>query len=381
MKVAIFTDNDFDKVNGVTTALTAVLRYAPSGITPRIYTAATLGSDEPHYLALSSQGMPIPFYGEMRMYVPHWKEYLRRVQEDRIDVLHLTTPGPMGLAALWVAHRTGLPLVGSFHTDLAAYTSLLSGSAFLGAFMRHYMRWMYGRCQRVLVPSDATRRMLVEAGTRADRIALWGRGVDTTLFTPARRDQRLRERWGVSGRRLAVLYVGRLSREKGLDLLAPVSARLRAARIDHRLVVAGDGPMRSELMAACPDAVFTGPLGREAVADVFASADVFVFPSRTDTAGNVVLEAQASGLPVIVSDAGGPREHLRPGVTGRVVSGIAPDAWCTALRAVAGDPAQQELVRRAAREYALSRRWEVALEPLFETYRAVHTARAVPHAA
>ena len=129
--------------------------------------------------------VPIPFYGEMSIYVPRAREYLRRVAADQVDVLHLTTPGPMGLTALWVAARTGLPLVGSFHTDLEAYTTMLSGSRRLGGWMGTYMRWMYGRCQTVLVPSAATRAMLLQSGSNGEHIRLWTRGVDTVVVLAA----------------------------------------------------------------------------------------------------------------------------------------------------------------------------------------------------
>ena len=156
VKVAVFTDNDFDKINGVTTTLTAVLRHAPEGLEPRIFTAAALAIGSARLSLLSSFGVGIPFYREMKMYVPHWRRYLERVVSDHVDVIHLTTPGPLGLVALWVASQTSLPLVGSFHTDLSAYTRLLSGSVRLGTLMREYMRWMYGHCSHVLVPSEAT---------------------------------------------------------------------------------------------------------------------------------------------------------------------------------------------------------------------------------
>ena len=379
MRVAVFTDNDFDKVNGVTTTLTAVLGHTPPDISTRIYTAAPLAVDESGYLALRSFGIGIPFYPEMKMYLPHWRQYLERVRQDRIDVIHLTTPGPLGLAALWVAAKAGLPLVGSFHTDLAAYTRLLSGSDRLGTLMQEYMRWMYGHCRCVLVPSESTRQLMVAAKCPADRIGIWSRGVDTELFTPGRRSRRLRDDWGVSDDRPALLYVGRLSKEKGLDLLPLLQAALRARSLDHRLIIAGDGPMRRALAAACPDAVITGPLGRDEVARVFASADVFVFPSETDTAGNVVLEAQASGVPVVVSDAGGPREQMRPGVTGSVCVGREAETWAEAVAALC-QPAARITAATAARQYGLSRRWDVALTPLFDAYRTL-ADRSAPRAA
>lgn len=379
MRVAVFTDNDFDKVNGVTTALTALLEHAPPDLAPRVYTAAALGADAPHYLALPSFPVPIPFYSEMAMYVPRYREYLRRVVQDGVDVLHLTTPGPMGLTAMWIAAKTGLPLVGSFHTDLAKYTAILSGSSSLGRLMGQYMRWMYGRCAQTLVPSASTRELLIASGVNAGRIALWPRGVDSGHFTTARRSSRLREQWRVEDDELVLLYVGRISREKGLGMLPEMLYRLRSLRVRHRMVIAGDGPLRRTLADQLPEAVFTGVLTREEVADVFASGDLFVFPSTTDTAGNVVLEAQASGLPVIVSDEGGPKEHMVPGVTGEVCERSGARHWAHVIATLADDAEHRRELGAAARRYAVSRSWDHALANVYQTYRAA--ARAVPHAA
>jgi glycosyltransferase involved in cell wall biosynthesis len=376
MRVAVFTDNDFDKINGVTTALTAVLRRAPSDIQPRIYTAATLGCDQPDYLALPSRGVGIPFYRHMKMYVPHWKQYLARVIADRVDVLHLTTPGPMGLVALWIRKKTGLPMVGSFHTDLAAYTELLSGSDRLGVWMREYMRWMYGCCDRVFVPSESTRRLLVAAKGRPDRIRIWSRGVDTVLFSPARRSARLRESWNVSDDRPAVLYVGRLSKEKGVEMFPALQSMLTARGIQHRLILVGDGPMRKELAEQCPGAVLPGELGRDDVATAFASADVFVFPSRTDTAGNVVLEAQACALPVLVSDAGGPQENIRADLSGTVCRGAGIESWVEAIGGLLLSAPKRRAMGQEARAFALSRQWDAALAPLYQGYREVCEGRS-----
>lgn len=369
MKVAIFTDNDFDKINGVTTTLTAVLKYAPADIQPRIYTAAALASDQPDYLAYRSFGIGIPFYREMKMYVPHWRKYLDRVIRDRVDVIHLTTPGPLGLVALWVASQASLPLVGSFHTDLSAYTRLLSGSEQLGALMREYMRWMYGRCAQVLVPSQATQQLMQDAKMPSHRLRIWPRGVDTELFSPAKRSDRLRAEWGVSETRPAILYVGRISREKGLALLPLLRDALRVRGINHQLIIAGEGPMQRELADQCHDAIFTGPLGRAGIAEVFASSDVFVFPSETDTAGNVVLEAQSAGLPVVVSDQGGPKENLWPGHSGIVCAGQNPHTWAEAIAPWCISRDTRETAAAHARTYALSRRWDLALAPLYDTYR------------
>src|SRR5580700_3106168 len=318
MKVAIFTDNDFGKVNGVTTTLRAVLEHAPDDLDLRIYTCESVGMEAIDYLSLSAFGIGIPFYREMKMYFPPLRRFLRHAMADGVDLVHFTTPGPVGLAAMWVASRLGLRMIGSFHTDLAEYTRLLSGSRWLGSLMQEYMRWPYGKCERVFVPSGATRDMLIRARIDPARIEIWPRGVSTTQFDPAKRSPALRERWRVSGRRPALVYVGRLSCEKGLGLLGPLTRHLDYAGVAHRLVFVGDGPMRQELEALCPGAVFTGTLSADDVAVAMASADLFVFPSLTDTAGNVVLEAQASGLPVVVTNVGGPHENMIAGRTGVV---------------------------------------------------------------
>jgi glycosyltransferase involved in cell wall biosynthesis len=173
----------------------------------------------------------------------------------------------------------------------------------------------------------------------------------------------------------AVLSVGRVSTEKGLDALPALHEPIRLWGVRHRFVIVGSGPMLPELKARMPDAIFTGSLDRHDVAVAFASADVFLFPSRTDTAGNVVLEAQASGVPVMVSEAGGPRENMLDGETGVVVGGTRPLAWASALHGLLGDEARLGAMARQARAYGQARSWEAALEPLFRTYRELACLR------
>jgi glycosyltransferase involved in cell wall biosynthesis len=369
MRVAILTDNDFAKINGVTTTLRAVLKHAPPDIRPRVYTLSDVGLEEPSYLALKAPGMAIPFYPAMRMYWPRLGTLARHLAADRAELVHVTTPGPAGLAARALVSRLGLPLVGSFHTHLAEYTTVLSGSGRLGSWMNLYMRWLYGRCQRLLVPSVDTLLRLRHAGWDGSRLGVWRRGVDTDLFTPARRSAALRESWGVSAARPAILYAGRLSAEKGLARLAGILGYLNPRRIDARLIVVGDGPMASELREQCPDAIFMGEVPHDQVGAVMASADLFVFPSDTDTAGNVVLEAQASGLPVLVSRLGGPREHMLDGDTGVVCDPAAMVDFARRTAQLVVDGERRAAMGEAARRYSLTRTWDAALQPLFAAYR------------
>jgi glycosyltransferase involved in cell wall biosynthesis len=258
-----------------------------------------------------------------------------------------------------------VPVIGSFHTDLVAYTHTLSGSQTLASVMRKYLQWVYGRCERVLVPSEATRRQLIADRIAPEKIALWRRGVCTTRFTPAKRSDDLRAQWNAASVPV-VLYVGRLSKEKGLGLLPTIVRRLTELRTTHRLVLVGDGPAREDLQRALPDAVFTGTLTPDQVATAMASADVFLFPSRTDTAGNAVLEAQASGLPVIVSGAGGPSEQMIDRRTGIVCRD--DSTFELALTSLLRDRSARRSMSSAARRYAMTRQWSVALEPLYQTY-------------
>lgn len=379
-RVAIFTDNDFGKVNGVTTTLNAVLRHTPGDVRPCVFTLSDLGVRDPDYVALMAVGAGIPYYRDMRLYAPRVAALVRETRAFRATLIHVTTPGPVGLAARWIARRLGLPMVGSFHTHLAEYASALSGSQALGRAMNAYMRWLYAPCEPVLVPSQATAAMLETAGWRRDRLALWSRGVDAAVFTPAKRNDGLRERWRVSERRPAILYAGRLSREKGLDLLPQIGSWLSRWRVPFRLIVVGDGPYRRQLQEACPDAVFTGTLGREGVAEAMASADLFLFPSATDSLGNVVLEAQAAGLPVVVSDQGGPRENMAPWVTGHVSMAGDPLDFAWRVASILQDREMRTTMAVRARAYGEQRSWSTALAPLYETWRARGRAAHAPAA-
>jgi glycosyltransferase involved in cell wall biosynthesis len=201
------------------------------------------------------------------------------------------------------------------------------------------------------------------------KIGLWTRGVSPQQFDPAKRSAALRARWGVSDQRPALLYVGRLSREKGLDLLPGLTERLQRAQLRHRLIIVGDGPMREALSDRCANAVFTGTLSHAEVAVAMASADCFLFPSRTDTAGNVVLEAQASGLPVLVTDEGGPQENMIDGQTGFVCRDLR--AFSRRVSELIWSPERRARMAGDARAYAETRGWPAALDPLYRAYREV----------
>lgn len=200
--------------------------------------------------------------------------------------------------------------------------------------------------------------------------------MDTDRFSPDRASASLRRKWHVDHRRPAILYAGRLSREKGLAIVEGLQRMLRRHGLDHRFIFVGDGPMRQELEARCPDGAFLGSVPHDQVAVAMASADLFLFPSATDTLGNVVLEAQASGLPVIVSDRGGPKEHMRPNVTGTVCPAGDVEAFAAALVTLITARPVRAAMAAAARDYAAGRSWRASLAPLFGAWQRAADARA-----
>lgn len=374
MRVAIFTDHDMDAVHGLATTLRALLHDPPAGVEPRIYTHAVLAADDPQLLALESFGLAIPGCGAMPMYLPRLRHLRRALQRDGIELIHMTTPGPSGLAARYLAARLGLPLIGSVHSHHRDAVQLLSGSATLGRVAGDYVRWVYQGCDTVLVPSQATALHLAKAGWGLERVRVWRRGVDTEAFSPFRRSPGLRARWGVAANRPAILFAGRLSRERRLDLIETVGSLLYRLKVPHRFIVAGDGPGAAPLRRSCPDAVYLGGVRQREMGAIMASADVFLFPGEMEAAGTVVLEAQACGLPAVVSGTGGQSEHVRPDENGCVCrAGDAP-TFAERIAELLTNHARRAAMSQAARASAVTRTWAASSAALLSAYSAALAA-------
>jgi glycosyltransferase involved in cell wall biosynthesis len=232
------------------------------------------------------------------------------------------------------------------------------------------MRWFYGQMDRVACPSTATARELRAHGFDADRLVVVGRGVDTRAFSPEHRDEATRRAW-YPDRPIKLLYVGRVSEEKNLACLARGFRLLAQGRNDVCLVVVGDGPLRSRLQREVADlpVAFPGVLRGRDLARAYASSDLFVFPSETDTFGVVVIEAQASGLPVVVSGKGGPRDALRDGLTGSVVTPMNPASLAAAVNDLLARPDRLTAMRAAARAHAQTLTPEASFEAFWDLHR------------
>ncbi len=307
--------------------------------------------------------LDVPFYDGLRLGVPGLPDLVETLAEGRYDLVHVTAPGPAGVAATLLSRVTGMPLLASYHTELGAYAGLRSGDDGLEAIANASLGAFYGAPGVVLSPSPAADRSLTGIGVDPARIGRWERGVDVSRFDPGKAD-----RDAYPGE-IKVFYAGRLSREKGIDLLA--ESFLRAHRSDPRLhlLLAGGGPEEGELRARLGEhATFLGWLEGEDLARAYASADVFLFCSRTDTYGQAVVEAGASGLPVIAVAEGGPAALVENRHTGMLCRPDADHLAGTLLQ-LASSPLLRGHLGASAARAARSRSWERALEQLAAGYR------------
>ena len=257
----------------------------------------------------SVRGLPLPRYPDLRFGLPAYRLLLRAWRRNPPDLLHVATEGPLGWSALRAARRLGLTVVSSFHTNFHSYGRHY-GYGFLTRGVLAWLRFCHNRTRRTFVPSEDLMHKLQKDGFR--NLRLFARGVDTELFGPHRREDDLRLRWGAGQETPVALYVGRLAPEKNLRLVLEAARRMRERLPDLRVVLVGDGPERRSLADAGEDIHFAGMRTGEDLARHYASADCFLFGSVTETFGNVVTEAMASGLPVLAYDYAAPGRFIRP---------------------------------------------------------------------
>jgi glycosyltransferase involved in cell wall biosynthesis len=300
----------------------------------------------------------IPEYELQKLSFPPFLDMVDYVQRERFTEIIISTPGPIGLCALGCAKLLGLRTSGIYHTDFPQYARFLSDDAFMETMVWNYMQWFYGQTDLIYVNSEFYRRCWIDRGILPDKLRIFPRGLDTELFNPALRDPGFWTKRGAKGP--VLLYVGRVSKEKDLHLLAEIAAPLREKAGPFTLAIVGEGPYRAELQKLLPGAIFTGILSGRELGVAYASADLFVFPSTTDTYGNVVVEAMAAGLPAAVSDVGGPRELIKTSLMGRVLPARDPAAWIAGLAQMLADlpTAEERLV--LSRQAGSDRRWDRA---------------------
>ena len=307
------------------------------------------------------RGWPLPGYPGLQWGQSSMHKLLRRWKRQRPDVLYIATEGPLGLSALRAARRLGIAVVSGFHTNFQQYTRQY-GLGLLTRLLTHYLRWFHNRSTLTLVPSVSQRLELERR--QFERLALLSRGVDSQLFHPAKRLDALREQWGLAVRDVAVIHVGRLAPEKNLGLLKRSFEALKATypQRNLKLIIVGDGPQRLALEKELPEAIFCGAQRGEALASHYASADVFLFPSLTETFGNVVLEALASGLGVVAYDMAAAGQHIRHGYNGVLAMPGDEQAFCEAACWLLEHRETLRCVRLNARQHASRQGWAAIIE-------------------
>lgn len=313
-------------------------------------------------------GMRLPGYPGVRLGFPAGRALRRRWSDEQPDVVYIATEGPLGHSALQQARRLGIPVVAGFHTNFDVY----SGHYHMGLLrqpMEAYLRRFHNRASTTLVPSPEVREALARRGFQ--RLALLGRGVDTELFHPGRRNRALRAEWGAGPETPVVLHVGRIAPEKNLEGLIAAFRATRERVPGAVLVVVGDGPASARLAAALPDVVLTGPRTGQELAEHYASGDLFLFPSKTETFGNVVTEAMASGLTVVAFDRAAAGQYIRDGRNGRLLAPADEAGFSAAATRLASDPSARGRMGQAARETAEGLGWDTIIKEFEDRLRAV----------
>jgi len=360
----IVTETYLPEINGVAQTLarlTEGLRWEGHNVSlvrprQRGFDSAN-GPYDPQLILVPS--IPLPGYRGLHIGLPAGAALRRCWNRQRPDVVYVATQGPLGWSAVAVARRLGIPVFGGFHTNFDSYCKYYH-AGWLRFFILRYLRNFHRRTTGTLVPSAELRRRLRALGLR--NVAVLGRGVDCRLFAPQHRSTELRRMWRAAKDDLVILYVGRLAAEKNLALAIESYRAMQRVNNAVKFVLVGDGPLRAGLQKKHPDLIFSGVHTGEQLARHYASADIFLFPSETETFGNVTLEAMASGLVVIAYDYAAAHLHVRDGETGVLSRYGDAEGFVDAAAKVARQPQRLVEIRRQARRHATAIDWELVVK-------------------
>ncbi|ALC91652.1 glycosyl transferase [Bacillus sp. FJAT-18017] len=373
MKIAIFTDTYHPDMNGVARTLKRLSDYLDGqNITCKIFAPKSPSeyvADNLHQFA----SLSLFLYPECRLAFPNLINVKTELERFSPDLIHVATPFNIGFCGAYFAKKMNIPLVGSYHTDFDQYLNYYN-LEFLSNYLWKYMAWFHKPFQKLYVPSLETLNQLQQRGF--SNLELWGRGVDCSLFHPNYNKLSGRMRYH-AGNKVIFSYAGRLAPEKDLNTLMTVATSLPEA-IQEKIqwIIVGDGPEREELEAQAPrNMLFTGYLKGEKLAEVYSISDVFVFPSPTETFGNVVLEALASGTPVVCANSGGVKHLVKDGISGFLCEPGNPESFKKALLTLMNNPALLRSMGQQGRNFALTQKWDTVLASLVWSYRDVIETR------
>ncbi|MBV8036043.1 glycosyltransferase family 1 protein [Roseateles sp.] len=361
-RLAVVTETYPPEVNGVAMSMARVVdglnrrNHDVQLIRPRqpARMAVQAGALRPEVDEVLTKGLPVPLYPNLRMGVPSKRALVKLWSLRRPDVVHIATEGPLGWSALQAAQHLSLPVTSDYRTNFHAYGKHYR-LGLLSKPIMGYLRKFHNRCDATMVPTEAMRVLLAERGF--ERLTVVGRGVDAQRFDPARRSAAMRESWGAGPDDLVMGYVGRLAPEKNLGVVLAAYEAVKAVQPRARLVLVGDGPMRAELAARVPDAVFAGQRSGDDLAAHYAGLDLFLFASLTETFGNVTTEAMASGCAVVAFESAAAGELIRSGVNGWLAGAGREADFVAATRVAASDAALRHAVADAARATARRLDW------------------------
>ena len=371
LRIALFTGNYNYIRDGVALTLNRVVEFLRARNVPVLVFAPVI--DRPALPAnveiVPIPSLPIPRRPEYRFATCLPAAARCRLETFRPTLFHIAVPDILGFQALKLARRWGVPVLATYHTRYDEYLSYY-GLGALKPVGKNYLRYFYSRCDLVCPPSQSMLENLQSEGiVKQGRV--WSRGVESAFYHPGHRSQQWRRSLGFADEDIVVAFVGRLVKEKNISVLADVLRSVSARVPKCRILIIGDGPERRRLQSLCPAAVFAGFVNGEALARAYASADIFFFPSATESFGNVTLEAMASGLPAVCADATGSRSLVVEGVTGYLVPADDRAGFADRLTSLIAQPVMRERMGEAARARALSFEWTPALNKLYENYLEV----------
>ena len=337
-----------------------VLVFAPTAGTPAIEHAGTLEA---------VKSVAIPGRPDYRVSLGLTPATKRKLAAFRPDIIHIATPDMLGFAALKYGRKVGIPVVSSYHTHFSSYLQYYK-MRFMEGNLWRYLRWFYSNCEQVYVPSPSMADVLRSHGI-SDGLVLWPRGVDTSRFSPSRRSLEWRRSRGIEDNEIVVSFVSRLVTEKGLDIFSETLRRLKANGVQFSTLIVGEGPAREDLQIALPHGHFVGHLKGKELSRAYASSDVFLFPSQTETFGNVTLEAMASGVPAVCADATGSNALVVDGVTGFLAPPTSVRAFVDCTQRLIMDDELRRSMSSSARERALEYDWDTVLGKMLGYYESV----------
>lgn len=367
MKIALITETYPPEVNGVAMTNQRLVRglmglgHHILLVKPRRRSAPDIRSEQ--LSVLDCFGLPIPTYPDLKIGLPAPGQLEQAFEQFQPDVVHIATEGPLGFSGLRAARKLGLPATSTFHTNFQDYCADY-GAAFAGRLMLGYLRWFHNFCAATTVPDEGLIERLRRAGLQ--RLKMLGRGADIELFDPARRSDELRRSWGAGPDTPVALYVGRVAAEKNIPLVLEALRQARATQPDLRMVVVGDGPVRRKLERQWPEVHFAGMRYDADLATHYASADLFLFASESETFGNVVVEALASGLVVLTYDYAAGHQFIKSAKNGYLVEKGDAAAFRAKLSDLLTHPKAWCPVQAAARKTAEAYPWNKTINTFSE---------------